>query len=122
MNELTQASATDPRELLSAVRLLAAAFPRQSWKTESEAVYTMALASENVAPEVARRAVSELVKEELELPPIALVLRKCRVVAATEDFHDWGCPSCGSLRTAGYIGGPCMCFDCDCQWMSGETP
>ncbi len=103
---------------MSAVRLLGAAFPRQSWRTESEAVYTMALASENVLPEVARQAISELVKEELELPPIALVLRKCRAVAATEDFHDWTCPACGSPRTAGYSGGPCMCFDCEHQWMS----
>ena len=103
----------DPRELLAAVRMLAAAFPRQSWKADSEAVYVMALTQERVPGTVARRAVAQLITEEMELPPVALVLRRCRETAFGEEFFDWHCPECRSEKVAGTIGGPGLCFDCD---------
>lgn len=98
------------------MRLLAAAFPRQSWRAESEAVYVMALTQERVPATVARRAIADLISEEMELPPVALVLRRCRETSAGE-FFDWRCPECGSELVAGMIGGPGCCFECDWEGM-----
>ena len=92
--------------------MLAAAFPRASWRQESEAVYVMALAQQQVTATVARRAIADLITNEMELPPVALVLARCREAAASDDFYDWRCPSCGSTLVAGSIGGPGICFDC----------
>lgn len=103
----------DPRELLAAVRMLGAAFPRASWKADTEAVYVMALSKERIPGVVARRAVADLITTEMELPPVALVLRRCAETACGEEFYDWRCPECGSERVAGTVGGPGLCFDCD---------
>lgn len=100
------------QELLQAIRLLAAAFPRASWRADSEAVYVMALAEEGVTPDAARSGVRKLIRESMELPPVAAVLRSCREVAAEQLIHDWRCPLCGSEKVAGIVGGPGVCFDC----------
>lgn len=91
--------------------MLAAAFPRASWRTESEAVYTMALTAEGVPASVARAAIAELIREEMELPPVALLLRRCRLIDVIE--HDWQCPECGSHLICGTAGGPGICGDCE---------
>jgi len=103
------------------VRMLAAAFPRASWRQESEAVYVMSLAADRISPVVARAAVARLVREEMELPPVALLLRRCREEAAASSLYDWRCPQCGSLRTAGSIGGPGVCFGCDTEFTFEEA-
>lgn len=113
MGDLMLPATPDPRELLQAVRMLAAAFPRASWTQASEAVYVMALTQEGVPASVARRAVAGLIAEEMQLPPVALVLRRCRETACGEEFYDWRCPDCGSELVAGRIGGAGLCFDCD---------
>jgi hypothetical protein len=99
--------------------MLAAAFPRASWRMESDAVYVGALVNEGVPAVVARKAVGRLVAEEMELPPVALLLRTCREVGAGEDFYEWRCPVCQSTNVAGTVGGPGICFDC--EW-SGRLP
>ena len=111
--ELEHLNAVDPRELLATVRMLGAAFPRQSWKTETEAVYVMALTQEGVPAAVARQAIAGLITTEMELPPVALVLKHCRETASGEEFYDWRCPECGSRRVSGTIDGPGLCHDCD---------
>ena len=111
--ELERSDAVDPRELLSAVRMLGAAWPRASWKRDSEAVYVMALTQEGVPAVVARKAIAGLITTEMELPPVALVLRRCREVASGEEFYEWKCPECWSDQVAGSRGGPGLCFDCD---------
>lgn len=93
--------------------MLAAAFPRASWRTQTDAVYVSALIHEGVPAAVARQAVARLVSEEMELPPIALLLQRCREVASGDEFYDWRCPECGSRMVAGTLGGPGICFDCD---------
>ncbi len=93
--------------------MIAAAFPRAAWRTESEAIYTMALAQAGVSADVAKRAAAALICEELELPPVALVLRRCREISAGVAIASFRCPKCGSERVAGTIGGPGVCFDCD---------
>lgn len=93
--------------------MLAAAFPRASWRNESDAVYVSALVNEGVPAVVVRQAVNRLVSEEMELPPVALLLKRCREVAAQEDFYEWRCPVCMSTNVAGTMGGPGICFDCD---------
>jgi hypothetical protein len=110
---VTHTSAADPRDLLQSVRMLAAAFPRQSWRNESDAVYVSALVNEGVPAVVARAAVSRLVAEEMELPPVALLLKVCREVSADDTFYEWRCPVCLSTNVAGTMGGPGICFDCD---------
>lgn len=80
---------------------------------ESDAVYTGALVNEGVPAPVVRRAVARLVSEEMELPPVALLLRRCREVASGEEFYEWRCPSCHSTNVAGTVGGPGICFDCE---------
>lgn len=100
------------QELLQAVRLLAAAFPRASWTENSEAVYVMAMAEEGVTPAAARGAVRRLIRESYELPPVAAILRAARENAAESIMHDWRCPLCGSEKVAGIIGGPGVCFEC----------
>jgi hypothetical protein len=92
--------------------MLAAAFPRASWRQDSEAVYVMALMQERVSPGVARSAIAQLIREEMELPPVALMLKRCRETNAREAQRDWRCPECGSHLVAGSIGGPGVCFDC----------
>lgn len=100
--------------------MLAAAFPRASWKTDSEAVYVMALTQARIPADVAQRAVATLITEEMMLPPVALVLRRCRETQAGRDFFDWACPACGSDKVAGIVGGPGLCFDCDWEGMLSE--
>ena len=117
--DIESLNAVDPRELLSAVKMLGAAFPRQSWTPATEAVYVMALTQERVPGAVARKAVADLVSKEMELPPVALVIRRCRETASGDEFYDWHCPECGSERVAGTIGGPGLCFDCDWQGVFG---
>jgi len=119
--EVARRSAADPRELLKAVQMLAAAWPRGSWGRESEAVYVAALAQARVSTGAALAAVSRLIREETDLPPVALVLRRCQEEAASGDLYDWSCPRCGSLRTAGTIGGPGLCFDCDTEFTFEEA-
>lgn len=93
--------------------MLAAAWPRASWKADSEAVYVMALTQERVPAVVARKSIASLITTEMELPPVALVIRRCREVASGEEFYDWRCPECGSEKVAGTIGGAGLCFDCE---------
>jgi hypothetical protein len=69
----------------------------------------MALTHDGVPAIVARRAVAMLIAEEMQLRPIALVLRKCREVRAGEEFPTWACPACRSDRVAGVTGGPGLC-------------
>jgi hypothetical protein len=90
--------------------MIGAAFPRASWTRETEAVYTMALASAGITPSVARAGIAKLITEEYELPPVALVIRECR--KQTHVDYDWRCPRCGSLSTAGQMSGPGVCFEC----------
>ena len=92
--------------------MLAAAFPRASWRAESEAVYVMALAQAGVTAAVARKAIARLITEEMELPPVALLLRRCREVSCERELSAWRCPECGSRLVAGTLGGPGVCFDC----------
>ena len=101
------------RDLLKVVRYLSAAFPRSAWKSDSDAVYAMTLASEHIPSDVAFSAVTELVKECDELPAASVVLRKCRELNASQAIRDWACPVCASRLVAGTVGGPGVCFDCD---------
>lgn len=96
------------------MRLLGAAFPRASWQSQSEAVYTMCLMREHIPADVARRAVAALITEEMMLPPVALVLRRCREIQC-QGFYEWRCPACGAgpEKVVGYIGGPGLCFECN---------
>lgn len=73
----------------------------------------MALTQEAVPAVVARKAIAALIITEMELPPVALVLRRCRETASGEEFYDWKCPECGSDKVAGRVGGPGLCFDCE---------
>lgn len=98
--------------------MLAAAFPRQSWRAESEAVYVMALASQDIDAVTARAAVAKLVLEETELPPVALVVRRCREMTASEALATARCPQCGSQLVAVVDGNVNLCFDCD--WQAGR--
>ena len=93
--------------------MLAAAFPRASWRTESEAIYAMQMSAAGIEPHVARRAITGLIATEMELPTVALVLRRCREVACEVEQREWQCPKCGSRLVAGSVGGPGVCFDCD---------
>lgn len=93
--------------------MLAAAFPRQSWRAESEAVYVMALTAAGIDDATAKAAIGKLVLEEMELPPVALVLRRCREVSAAEILSAVCCQQCGSGKIAGSIGAAAVCFDCD---------
>ena len=116
MNEPTT-STTDLTELVQAVRLLAAAFPRAAWRAESEAVYAMALAQEGIAPTTARAAIAELISEEFLLPPVAQVLAHCRA-AGCAGINEVVCPHCGSTLIA--VDRGCgLCFDCDWQGAVG---
>lgn len=65
-------------ELLSTVRMLAAAFPLSSWNQASEAVYVMALADEDVTPDEARTAVRRLIRGVDKMPTVHLLLTYCR--------------------------------------------
>lgn len=76
-------------------------------------MYVMALAQAGVSADVAKRAIARLVAEELELPPVALVIRRCREISAGERLAALRCPECASELVAGTIGGPAVCFDCD---------
>lgn len=98
---------------MKAVRYLAAAFPRSAWKSDSDAVYAMTLASEGIDADTAFAAVTEFVKECDELPSAASLLRRCKAVAASTAIRDWRCPLCDSRLVAGTVGGPGVCFDCD---------
>lgn len=100
------------QELLQAVRLLGAAFPRASWSDDTEAVYVMAMAQEGVTPSQARAAVRKLICESYELPPVAALLATVRSMVTRDALADWRCPKCGSDKVAGMIGGPAVCFDC----------
>ena len=82
----------------------------------------MALASEHVTAQVARRAIAGLIATEMELPPVALVLRACRETAIGAEFYDWRCPACGSDKVAGTAGGPGVCFDCDWEGVLSPSP
>ena len=104
---------------MKAIRMLSAAFPRAAWKQDSEAVYTMALGQAGVAPSIARRAIARLITEETELPPVSLILKRCRETVAADYFRDLRCPACASSLVAGTIGGLAVCFDCDWE---GELP
>jgi len=95
------------------VRLLGAAFPRASWTTESEAVYTMALGQARIPADAAQQAIATLITEEMMLPPVALVLRRCRETLCSREFFRWRCPECGSRRVVGTLGEAAVCFDCD---------
>ena len=119
--DVARSSRVDPRDLLAAVRMLAAAFPRASWKSDSEAVYVMALTQAHIPADVARRAIATLITEEMQLPPVALVLRRCRETQAGHEFFDWRCPVCGSDKVAGIVDGPGFCGDCDCDWSGTLT-
>jgi len=110
---VVQPGNTPERQLVQAVKMLAAAFPRAAWKVDSDAVYAMALAGEGISPAVARAAIRKLITEQMELPPVALVLRACREVEAEHLIKDWACPVCGSAMVSGIIDGPAVCFDCD---------
>ena len=112
MNERTT-STNDLTELVQAVRLLAAAFPRAAWRAESEAVYAMALARYGVTPAVARAAISELIREQYDLPPVAQVLAYCHA-ASLRGVADVHCPECDSALVA-VDAGRGLCFDCDWQ-------
>jgi predicted RNA-binding Zn-ribbon protein involved in translation (DUF1610 family) len=107
------ANQTNPRDLLDAVKMIGSAFPRNAWTKATEAVYVMALIDEGVGAAVVRQAIRALIREEEELPSPARVIRRCREVAAGDEFHDWHCPECGSVRVVGTIGGPGWCPDCD---------
>ena len=95
--------------------MLAAAFPRAAWKSESEAVYAMSLAAEGIEPAVARAAIAALVREEEHLPAIATILARCRSITADEVLADLICPACGSHVVAADHGAA-LCFDCDHEW------
>lgn|SRR5665647_373845 len=114
MGSLVQATTqtTDPKELLQAVRMLGAAFPRASWRQDSETVYVMALLQAGISAQVTRNAIASLIRDEMELPPVALVLKRCREAGAEEAQREWSCPECGSHLVAGTVGGPGVCFDC----------
>lgn len=60
--------------------MLAAAFPRASWRAESEAVYVMALTQARIPTDVAQRAIATLITDEAMLPPVAHVLSRCREI------------------------------------------
>jgi hypothetical protein len=94
--------------------MLAAAFPRAAWRTESEAVYAMSLASEGIMPPLARAAIAELIRDEEQLPAVAQLLRRCRAMER-EPLNDLCCPSCGSHNVAADAGAA-LCFDCDHEW------
>lgn len=76
----------------------------------------MALTQECIPATVARQAIAGLVREEMELPPVALVLKACREARYGDTFYDWRCPECGSDKVAGSVGGVAVCFDCDHEW------
>ena len=82
-------------------------------------MYVGALVNEGAPAVVVRKAVAKLVSEEMELPPVALLLRRCREAASGEEFYEWRCPVCQSINVAGIVGGPGICFDC--EW-SGTLP
>lgn len=95
--------------------MLAAAFPRAAWRQDSEAVYVMAIAHESIDPATARGAIADLIRNELDLPPVALVIRRCLEYSAKAAQREWSCPNCGSKLVAGVVNGPGLCFDCDWQ-------
>lgn len=95
------------------VRLLAAAFPRSSWRDESDAAYTLALTTAGVNAPSVGAAIASLIHEESELPTVALILRRCRELSAQRQQATWYCPECRSTRIAGTVGGTGVCFDCD---------
>jgi hypothetical protein len=113
-DELVPSPQVDPRELLKAVKMLAAAFPRAAWRDESEAMYAMALAGCGVTAATARAAIKDLVLEEEQLPSIAKVLQRCRTVQSGT-LDEVACSSCGShlwVADAGLA----VCCDCDHEW------
>jgi hypothetical protein len=73
----------------------------------------MALGQARIPADEARRAIATLITEELMLPPIALILRRCREMRCSAEFFNWRCPECGSRRVVGTLGEAAVCFDCD---------
>lgn len=102
------------------MRLLAAAFPRSAWRTESDAAYTMALLDAGTNAATVGLAVRKLIREADALPTIAELLTACRRVRAEDALAQWRCPGCGSDKVAGYAGGPAVCFDCDWEGTLGN--
>ena len=99
------------------MRHLAAAFPRASWRADSDAAYTMALMNAGVTPAELGPAVADLVAEAEHLPTVAEILavvRRRRHRAVVEALR---CPACASDLVAVSESKVILCFDCD--WEAG---
>lgn len=77
-----------------------------------------ALATENITPAVAKRAIFELVKTAEELPTVAAVLSACRRLITEDELANWTCPECGSELVIGFTHGTRICGDCEHKWVA----
>ena len=95
------------------VRHLAAAFPRASWRQDSDAAYAMALMNAGVTSDELGPAVADLVAEADNLPTVAEILAAVRRRRRADTVEALRCPACGSALIAVSESRVILCFDCD---------